>query len=197
VRCPHCSFDSTRVVDSRLTDPGDSVRRRRECAQCGSRFTTYERVEAPMLIVRKRDGRREQFDRDKLVRGLLRATNKRPVEVSDLESLADSIAGEARRLGQREVEAEWVGERALRGLVPLDRVSALLFACIYRSFEDLSDFDAELRRLQSEPVPGEDQLPLDAVPSGSRASIGTSPTGAPRGPEGESELVRRGHAGHP
>ena len=155
-----------------------------------------------MLIVRKRDGRREQFDRDKLVRGLLRASNKRPVEVSDLESLADSIAGEARRLGRREVEAEWVGERALRGLVPLDRVSALLFACIYRSFEDLSDFDAELRRLQSEPVPGEDQLPLETVssgtvPSGSRASIGTSPTGSPRGPEGDSELVRRGHAGHP
>ena len=150
-----------------------------------------------MLVVRKRDGRREQFDREKLVRGLLRATNKRPVQISDLEALADSIAAEARRLGRREIDAEWVGQRALRGLVSLDRVSALLFACIYRSFDDLADFEEELRRLQSEPVPGDDQLPLDSVPSGSRASIGASPSGTPRGREGERQLVRRGHAGQP
>jgi transcriptional repressor NrdR len=99
MRCPYCQFDSTRVVDSRLAEPGDSIRRRRECAHCGERFTTYERAEGPMVVVRKRDGQREQFDRDKLVRGMLRATNKRPVAVSELEELADRIAGEARRRG--------------------------------------------------------------------------------------------------
>src|SRR5919108_5064498 len=189
MRCPYCQFESTRVVDSRLTEPGDSIRRRRECARCGERFTTYERVEGPMLVVRKRDGRREQFDRDKLIRGMLRATNKRPVEMSDLEELADRIAGEARRRGGQ-VDAEWIGERVLRGLVHLDRVSALLFASIYRSFEDLSDFESELERLKSEPVLGDDQLPL--VPSDPRERIGTSPSRSTRGQEGELESVRRG-----
>jgi transcriptional repressor NrdR len=182
-------------VDSRLAEPGDSIRRRRECARCEERFTTYERVEGPALYVTKRDGSREQFDRDKLIRGMLRSTNKRPVEVSELEDLADKIEGEARRRGGQ-VEAEWIGERVLRGLVRLDRVSALLFACIYRSFEDLSDFESELERLKSEPVLGDDQLPL--VPSDPRERIGTSPPGSSRQEEGELESVRRGrHAGHP
>jgi transcriptional repressor NrdR len=194
MRCPYCQFESTRVVDSRLAEPGDSIRRRRECARCEERFTTYERVEGPALYVKKRDGTREQFDREKLIRGMLRATNKRPVEVGDLEELADRIAGEARRRGGQ-VDAEWIGERVLRGLVRLDRVSALLFACIYRSFEDLSDFESELERLKSEPVLGDDQLPL--VPSDLRERIGTSPSsGSSRGEEGELESVRRGHAGH-
>ena len=108
MRCPFCHFESTRVVDSRLAEPGDSIRRRRECARCEERFTTYERVEGPALYVTKRDGSREQFDRDKLIRGMLRSTNKRPVEVSDLEELADKIEGEARRRGGQ-VEAEWIG----------------------------------------------------------------------------------------
>jgi transcriptional repressor NrdR len=196
MRCPYCQFESTRVVDSRLVDPGDSIRRRRECASCGERFTTHEQASGPMVYVHKRDGSREQFDRDKLIRGMLRSTNKRPVEVSELEELADKIAGEARRRGG-EVEAEWIGERVLRGLARLDRVSALLFACIYRSFEDLSDFESELERLKSEPVLGDDQLPL-VLPSDPRERIGTSPSGTPGG-HAEGELkppVRRGHAGH-
>jgi transcriptional repressor NrdR len=182
MRCPYCHFESTRVVDSRLVDPGDSIRRRRECARCGERYTTYERAEGPTVVVRKRDGQREQFDRDKLIRGMLRATNKRPVEVSELEELADRIAGEARRRGGQ-VDAEWIGER-------------VLFACIYRSFDDLSDFESELERLKSEPVLGDDQLPL-VLPSDPQARIGTSPAGSPQGQEGELESVRRGHAGHP
>jgi transcriptional repressor NrdR len=195
MRCPYCQFESTRVVDSRLGESGDAVRRRRQCEGCGSRFNTFERAESPMLVVRKRDGKRESFDREKLVNGMLEAANKRPVRVPDLEALADSIAGEARRLGG-EVESKWIGERVVRGLTKLDRVSALMFACIYRGFSDLSDFEAELDRLKAEPVPGEDQLPL-AVPSEPEASIDRPPTGAPRGPEGEFESVRRGHAGHP
>jgi transcriptional repressor NrdR len=194
MRCPYCQFESTRVVDSRLTDPGDAVRRRRECADCGSRFTSYERVEGPMLVVRKRDGRREQFNRDKLVKGMLESTNKRPVEVADLEALVDSIVGEARKLGG-EVDSKWIGERVLRGLARLDAVSALLFACIYRSFSDLADFEAELQRLKDEPVLGEDQLPL-VVPSGLDEKISGSPAGPARKREGEFESVRRGHAGH-
>jgi transcriptional repressor NrdR len=195
MRCPYCQFDSTRVVDSRLTDPGDAVRRRRECAGCGERFTSYERVGGPMLVVRKRDGRREQFNRDKLVKGMLEATNKRPVDVADLEALVDSIVGEARKLGG-EVDSKWIGERVLRGLARLDGVSALLFACIYRSFSDLADFEAELQRLKDEPVLGEDQLPL-VVPSGLDERMPGSPAGATRQREGEFESVRRGHAGHP
>src|ERR687885_412019 len=92
VRCPFCSSSSTRVVDSRLTEPGDAVRRRRECEECSGRFTTYERVEGPAVTVLKRDGRRERFDRQKLLRGLERAANKRPVSEEQLEALADSIA---------------------------------------------------------------------------------------------------------
>jgi transcriptional repressor NrdR len=195
MRCPFCQFESTRVVDSRLTEPGDAVRRRRQCEGCGSRFTTFERAEGPMLVVRKRDGRRERFDRDKLVSGMLESTNKRPVQVAELEALAESIMGEARQLGG-EVDSNWIGERVLRGLAGLDRVSALLFACIYRSFSDLSDFEAELERLKAEPVPGEDQLAI-TVPSDPEVSIERPPTGSPRGPEGELESVRRGHAGHP
>ena len=126
---------------------------------------------------------------------MLESTNKRPVKVSDLETLADSIMGEARQLGG-EVESKWIGERVLRGLARLDRVSALMFACIYRSFSDLSDFEAELERLKAEPLLAEDQLPL-TVPSDPGASIERPPTGGPRGPEGELESVRRGHAGHP
>jgi transcriptional repressor NrdR len=194
VHCPYCQFESTRVVDSRLTDPGDSVRRRRQCEGCGSRFTTYERVEGPMLVVRKRDGTRQTFDREKLVSGMLEATNKRPIQMAQLEALAESIAGEARRLGG-EVDSRWIGERVMRGLTALDRVSALMFACVYKDFADLSDFESELRRLQDEPELGDDQLPL-AVPSDPGGSI-ASPFGAPAAGEGEFESVRRGHAGHP
>src|SRR2546429_2234517 len=97
--CPFCGFESTRVVDSRLTDPGDAVRRRRECGSCGGRFTTHERAEAVPVTVRKRDGRGERFDRQKLLRGLARAAGKRPVSEAQLEALADEIAAAVRRLG--------------------------------------------------------------------------------------------------
>lgn len=197
MRCPYCSFDSTRVVDSRLTEPGDAVRRRRECADCGARFTTYERAESLTLVVRKRDGRRETFDRQKLLGGLLRAAAKRPVQVPELEAIVDSIAAEVRR-GGGELDSVRIGELALRGLVSVDRVAAMLFASVYRSFEDLDEFEAELRRLESEPVPDDDQLALDELPgvpspSDLEASIGHSPSGR----EGEVNRVRRGHAEHP
>ena len=201
MRCPYCSFDSTRVVDSRLTEPGDAVRRRRQCGGCSARFTTYERVEGVALVVRKRDGRREPFDGPKLLRGLLRAAMKRPVQVPDLEALVDSIAADVRR-GGGEADAERIGELALRGLIELDRVAAIRFASVYRNFEDLGQFEAELRRLEAEPVTGVDQLALDAsappVPSGPKASMGTSPRGrARRREEEETSFPRRGHVARP
>jgi transcriptional repressor NrdR len=177
VRCPYCSSASTRVVDSRLTEPVEAVRRRRECSRCGERFTTYERAEEVPVTVVKRDGRRERFDRQKLLRGLVRAANKRPVSDEQLEALADRIAVEVRR-GGRETPAERIGELALRGLAGLDPVTGILFASVYRNFADLDELEAEVHRLQSE-----------AVPSGPDGSIGLSPRGASK--------ERRGHAGQP
>jgi transcriptional repressor NrdR len=186
VHCPYCGSDSTRVVDSRLTDPGDAVRRRRECEACHERFTTYERAEAVPVTVRKRDGRRERFDRQKLLRGLVRAANKRPVSDEQLERLADEIAARVRRLGP-EADAELIGELALRGLVELDPVTALLFASVYRNFRDLAELEAELHRIRSEPIAGEGQLALAGgaagppIPSDPRATLVDPPTDATRG----------------
>ena len=183
MHCPYCGNDSTRVVDSRLTEPGDAVRRRRECDACHERFTTYERAEAVPVTVVKRDGRRERFDRQKLLRGLVRAANKRPVSDEQLERLADEIAVRVRRIGP-EADAETIGELALRGLVELDPVTALLFASVYRNFRDLGELEAELQRIRSEPLPGEGQLALAGapVPSDPRATLDDPPTHTPRGP---------------
>jgi transcriptional repressor NrdR len=190
VRCPYCSFDATRVVDSRLAEPGDAVRRRRECGDCGNRFTTYERAEEPAVIVTKRDGRRERFDRQKLLRGLVRAANKRPVSDEQLEALAESIAAQVRR-GGPEVAAEQVGDLAERGLAGLDPVAAIQFASVYRNLADLDELEAVVRRLKDEPLPGADQLPLD--PSDPRSSIGLSPA---RGADTTADS-RRGHVRQP
>jgi transcriptional repressor NrdR len=209
VHCPYCSYPSTRVLESRLPDPG-AVRRRRECASCGERFTTYERAEAPPLTVLKRDGRREQFDRQKLLRGLVRAANKRPVSEAQLEELADMIAVRARR-GGSEVDASLLGELSLRGLVELDPVTGLLFASVYRNFGDLSELEEELQRIRSEPVAGDDQLALDqaaaspSVPSDPASNIGASPRTPRRGgreaqetdPPDAVRVTRRRHAAQP
>jgi transcriptional repressor NrdR len=193
MRCPFCSSPKTGVVETRLSELGDSVRRRRECSECGQRFTTYERVEAPPVTVVKRDGTKERFDRQKLLRGLIRAANKRPVSDGQLEGLADSIAADLRGHGP-EVGAEEVGELALRGLAALDPVTAIQFASVYRNFADLNELEAEVRRLKEEPIPGSDQLPLDqSIPSDSESSIGLSPSGG----QGESTDKRRGHVRQP
>ena len=179
VHCSYCDHESTHVVDSRLNDSGDAIRRRRECDSCGQRFTTYERAEAAPVTIVKRDGSRQRFDRQKLVRGLGRAANKRPVSDEQLEQLADAITARVRRLGPA-VDAEVVGELALRGLVELDPVSGVMFASVYRNFRDLSELEAELQRIQSEPVTGADQLPLaeDPVPSDPQATL-DGPTADP------------------
>ena len=171
------------MVDSRLSEPGDAVRRRRECEECRERFTTYERVEAPALTVIKRDGTRERFDRQKLLRGLGRAANKRPVSDEQLEDLADSIAAQLRGHGAR-AGADEIGEMALRGLASIDPVTAIQFASVYRRFEDLDDLEAEVARLKRQ----------GAIPSGSASTI-SSPRATVREP-GEGNK-RRGHAEQP
>ena len=198
MQCPYCGSPKNRVIDSR--EASDAIRRRRECEACGQRFTTYERAEGLRMHVVKRDGRREQFDREKLLRGLQRAAAKRDVDPEQLEELVDSIQAGVRRRGG-EAPAEWVGELALGGLARLDRVAAVMFASVYRSIEDLSAFEAELRRLESEPVAGPDQLAIEvlreeAIPSASESTLAT-PSGGPKNPRRSPRTTqRRGHASH-
>jgi transcriptional repressor NrdR len=194
VHCPYCDSSSTRVVDSRLSEAGDAVRRRRECEGCGTRFTTYERVEELPVAVIKRDGRREAFDRQKLLRGLVRAANKRPLSEAQLDELAASIAAQVRRSGP-EVHAETIGDLCLRGLAELDPVTAILFASVYRNFADLSELEEELRRIKSEPLPGEGQMALDGGPvlSDDESNIASPLRRAGRPAKGK-ESTRREHA---
>jgi transcriptional repressor NrdR len=201
MRCPYCGSDQNKVVDSR--DAGDAIRRRRQCEACGERFTTYERVDALRMYVVKRDGRRERFDREKLLRGLERAAaaGKRPIEPERLEEVADSIGDVVRSRGG-EAPAELVGELALGGLARLDRVTALLFASVYRSIEDLAAFEAELRRLEAEPVAGPDQLAIEVlqdgpVPSAQKSILATPPSGPQTTRRTARNTERRGHARHP
>jgi transcriptional repressor NrdR len=181
------------VVDSRLSEPGDAVRRRRECGACGNRFTTYERAETNVTVL-KRDGRRERFDTQKLLGGLERAANKRPVSSEQLEELSESIAAAVRRAGP-EVEASQIGDLAERGLAALDPVSGILFASVYRNLADLDEMAETVERYKEDTLPGADQLPLDTEsdPSGAGSSIGLSPLGTSR----RVAHTRRGHARQP
>jgi transcriptional repressor NrdR len=150
MRCPFCGEADTHVVDSRLTEPQDAVRRRRRCRSCDRRFTTYERYDQGPLYLRKRDGSRQPFDRGKLMAGLERAAIKRPLEREQLEALVDRIVAELRAAGGTP-DADQVGELALRGLKELDRVAYVRFASVYRKFEDVAQFEGELARLEEEP----------------------------------------------
>jgi transcriptional repressor NrdR len=169
VRCPFCANADTRVVDSRLNDPGDAVRRRRRCVACERRFTSYERYDEGPLYVRKRTGSRQPFDRAKLLAGLERAAIKRPIERDQLEALVDRIVAELRSEGGTP-DAERLGELALRGLKELDRVAYVRFASVYRKFEDVEQFEAELARLDAEPPLQREHL--FELP-GSSASVGS------------------------
>ncbi len=150
MRCPKCGCDESKVVDSRPSENNDAIRRRRECVNCGYRFTTYERREEMPLLVVKRDGRKETFDRLKLMRGLLTATVKRNVPLEDLESLIDDIETELRDAGVTEVDAQDLGMMVLKRLVVLDKVAYVRFASVYRDFKDVDEFNEELRSLVHE-----------------------------------------------
>jgi transcriptional repressor NrdR len=150
MRCPFCGNDDSQVVDSRLSEPADAVRRRRVCRSCERRFTTYERHDEGPLYIRKRSGRREPFDRAKVLAGLERAAIKRPVEREQLDALVDRIVAELRTRGGTP-GVEEVGELALRGLRGMDEVAYVRFASVYRKFEDVAEFERELERLGAEP----------------------------------------------
>ena len=149
-------------MDSRDSEAGDAIRRRRECLCCERRYTTYERVEEVPLVIVKRDGREEVFSRTKLLNGLLRATEKRDIPLERLERAVDDIESELRRVRGRRVSTQVVGERALRQLREIDKVAYVRFASVYRAFEDIEEFQQELVRLEltgADPLPGEEPLP--------------------------------------
>lgn len=158
MKCPFCSHIENRVIDSRLSREGDVTRRRRECARCERRFTTYERVEEILPLVVKKDGRRETYDRLKIVAGLRKACEKRPVSVSTIEEVADRIERFLQSLGDKEVSSAVIGEEVMRQLYELDKVAYVRFASVYRSFQDLDAFMQELKDLIEERSSGEERL---------------------------------------
>jgi len=147
LRCPFCQNMDDRVIDSRLSKDGDMIRRRRECSHCQRRFTTYERVEETLPLVIKKDGRRETFDRGKILAGLQRACEKRPISVEVLEKLIDRIEQRLQDAGEREVHSREIGERIMQELQNLDEVAYVRFASVYRSFKDVNEFMNEVKEL--------------------------------------------------
>jgi transcriptional repressor NrdR len=147
MRCPYCAHLEDKVVDSREAGEGQATRRRRECLGCGRRFTTYERIEEILPSVVKKDGRREPFDRKKILEGLTRACQKRPVSASQIEALIAAVERQVQELGEKEVPSRVVGEAVMARLRDLDPVAFVRFASVYRSFEDVGDFMSELEGL--------------------------------------------------
>ena len=150
MRCPQCGTRDTRVVDSRDLDEAATIRRRRECPSCTARFTTYERVEAARLVVAKRDGTRQEFDRDKLAAGLRKALTRRPVPEDAAERAADGIEAELRASGSSEIPSSRIGAMAMDRLRTIDHIAYIRFASVYQSFEDLEDLKREVDSLFAE-----------------------------------------------
>ena len=147
MKCPFCGHQEDKVVDSRASSDGASIRRRRECLGCGKRFTTYEHVEEQPLMIIKKDGRREPFDRHKLLAGLVKAWEKRPVSMDDLERLVDELERELSQQFEREAPSREIGERVMKRLHALDPVAYVRFASVYREFKDVEQFMRELKDL--------------------------------------------------
>ncbi|MDY4919507.1 MAG: transcriptional regulator NrdR [Phascolarctobacterium sp.] len=147
MKCPFCSYHDSRVVDSRAVEEGTSIRRRRECPGCGRRFTTYEKYEETPLVVSKKDGRRELFDSKKLLGGLLKAFEKRPVPYEKVQEIADSVERELRMSGESEIESSKIGELVMRHLEETDQIAYVRFASVYRQFADVKNFMQELERI--------------------------------------------------
>ena len=151
MRCPFCHEPENKVIDSRESHEGAVIRRRRECLQCKRRFTTYERVEELYPLIAKKDGRREAFDREKILNGLKRACEKRPVSADQLEETVGAIERLLQGMGEKEVPSSVIGEEVMRRLQALDEVAYVRFASVYRKFADVAEFEAELERLDAEP----------------------------------------------
>lgn len=156
MKCPFCDYSGTKVLDSRPANDNKSIRRRRECEKCQRRFTTFEMVEETPLIVIKKDGSREEFSRDKMLRGLIRACEKRPVSVEQLEAIVSEVEKELRSQAHAEVASRDIGELVMEQLYPVDEVAYVRFASVYRQFKDINMFMKELTQLlgkHTEPPP--------------------------------------------
>lgn len=147
MKCPFCGDDNTRVIDSRPADDNEAIRRRRQCDECGKRFTTYEKVETIPLIVIKKDKNRETYDRSKIESGVVRSCHKRPVSVDQIEACVDEIENKIFNLGVREIESEKIGEIVVDQIRDLDQVAYVRFASVYRQFKDADTFMSELKKL--------------------------------------------------
>lgn len=145
MQCSKCQYNGSRVVDSRPADEGRAIRRRRECESCGFRFTTFERIEAAPLLVIKKNGGREEFNRDKILRGLIRSAEKRPVSMEQMEQIVDQVENKVRSLGENEVSTTLIGEYVMEDLVGLDEIAYIRFASVYRQFKDMSVFLKEMQ----------------------------------------------------
>ncbi|NLE24464.1 MAG: transcriptional regulator NrdR [Clostridiaceae bacterium] len=150
MKCPYCSFDEDKVIDSRPTDEGATIRRRRECLSCHKRYTTYEKVENMPIMVIKKDGSRQAYDREKVRKGILRACEKRSVSINQIERILDIIEGQINNSLEREVTSEFIGELVMEKLRELDEVAYVRFASVYRQFKDINTFMNELNKLLHE-----------------------------------------------
>ncbi|MCQ2565856.1 MAG: transcriptional regulator NrdR [Clostridia bacterium] len=147
MKCPFCDKPDTKVIDSRPTDDGRAIRRRRECEGCGKRFTTYEKVEEILFMVVKRDGSRESFDRNKVLNGIVRACEKRPVSMAQMEAIVDDIERSLNNQMEKEVSSAYIGDLVMEHLAALDEVAYVRFASVYRQFKDVNTFVAEIEKL--------------------------------------------------
>ena len=150
MRCPCCGYSESKVIVSRPADEGSSIRRRRECLSCSKRFTTYETVESLPMVVVKKDGSRQSFDRRKVLGGMIRACEKRPVPLAELERIASEIEQDLQNSMEREISTETIGERVMERLRAVDQVAYVRFASVYRQFKDIDTFMAELNKLLAE-----------------------------------------------
>ena len=144
MKCPYCNIIDNKVIDSRLSKDGRTIRRRRECIQCGRRFTTYEKLEELLPMVIKKDSRREAFSREKIISGIKKACQKRPISITDIEEFVDSLEVYFQDIGKKEIESKEVGERVINRLKEWDEVAYVRFASVYRQFKDINAFMAEL-----------------------------------------------------
>ena len=147
MKCPGCSGMENKVIDSRLNKEGDVIRRRRECLSCTDRFTTYEKLEHSLPLLIKKDGRREEFNREKIISGVRKACQKRPVSTKDIEDLVDRVEHHLQELGEKEISAVKVGEKVIQEIYNLDDVAYVRFASVYRSFKDVNEFMVELKEV--------------------------------------------------
>ncbi|MCT4631745.1 MAG: transcriptional regulator NrdR [Firmicutes bacterium] len=150
MKCPYCDYHESKVIDSRPTDEGQSIRRRRECIECKKRFTTYEKVEEVPILIIKKNGSRERFTASKLVKGLIKACEKRPVSLSEIEEAVDSIEKKLHSTMEKEISSDYVGYLVMEKLKEIDEVAYVRFASVYRQFKDLETFEEEIKKIRDE-----------------------------------------------